>query len=233
MTVERTCQLNIKRAVKRLYDFVLSGALLIFLLPLMLCVALSVWLLLGRPILFRQTRTGLAGAYFTILKFRSMREPSSSAAYEADEIRLTKFGKLLRRSSLDELPELINVLKGEMSLVGPRPLLPEYLPRYDAFQFRRHEVRPGLTGWAQINGRNAISWEEKFILDVWYVDNWSLTLDSKILVTTLLKVLRREGISKGGHVTMPQFQGSSAQRPSIHQSDLSTGYSDLPPARKS
>ncbi|MGB9792451.1 MAG: sugar transferase [Thermacetogeniaceae bacterium] len=164
------------------------------------------------PVLFRQVRPGLHGKPFVIYKFRTMRK-----AYDEewrplpDEQRLTRLGKWLRSTSLDELPELLNVLKGEMSLVGPRPLLMEYLDRYTPEQARRHEVKPGITGWAQVNGRNAISWEEKFRLDVWYVDNWSLWLDLKIILITLWKVLKREGISASGHATMPVFRGQGEE----------------------
>ncbi len=163
---------------------------------------------MGAPVLFRQTRPGLRGKPFIMYKFRTMtdeRDPQGNLL--PDEQRLTRLGRFLRSTSLDELPELINVLKGDMSLVGPRPLLMKYLDRYTPEQFRRHEVKPGITGWAQVNGRNALTWEEKFKLDVWYVDNWNLWLDFKILLMTLVKVFRREGIGHGSQATMPEFRG--------------------------
>jgi len=165
-------------------------------------------ILLGRPILFQQKRIGLQGAPFTCMKFRTMTEAKDRAGNFLDDAkRLTRFGGCLRSISLDELPELFNVIRGEMSLVGPRPLIPEYLPRYNRFQRRRHEVKPGITGWAQVNGRNALTWEEKFELDVWYVDHKSLGLDLKILCLTFPIVLLRHGIQHEGHVTMPEFLG--------------------------
>jgi len=168
---------------------------------------------LGRPILFVQTRPGWCGEPFKMLKFRSMTDArDAQGRWLPDAERLTPLGKWLRRSSLDELPELVNVIKGDMSLVGPRPLLMQYLERYTPEQARRHEVRPGITGWAQVNGRNAISWEEKFRLDIWYVDNWSLVLDIKILWLTVVKVFRSEGISAADNVTMPEFMGSPDSR---------------------
>ncbi|MCS6923723.1 MAG: sugar transferase [Fimbriimonadales bacterium] len=191
-------------------DVLLSCAALALLSPLMLALALLVWRKLGRPILFRQLRPGLHGKPFVMYKFRTMTDARDAQGnLLPDSERLTPFGKWLRSTSLDELPELFNVLKGDMSLVGPRPLLMEYLDRYTPEQARRHEVKPGITGWAQIHGRNALSWDEKFQLDVWYVDNWSLWLDLKILWRTLWIVLRREGISAEGHATMPEFRGSS------------------------
>jgi lipopolysaccharide/colanic/teichoic acid biosynthesis glycosyltransferase len=198
--------------VKRLLDIV--GALIGLLLfsPLLLIVALLVRRNLGSPVLFRQTRPGLHSRPFQMLKFRSMRDslgPDGQAL--SDDQRLTRFGRWLRASSLDELPELWNVLKGDMSLVGPRPLLMEYLGLYTPEQARRHEVRPGMTGWAQVNGRNAISWEEKFSLDVWYVDHQSLILDTKILWLTVLYVVKRDGISAPGEATMTKFTGNSCR----------------------
>lgn len=195
--------------IKRLFDLVAAVlALLVFSVPL----AVLVWLIkknLGSPVLFTQERPGLNGQTFQLVKFRSMTDARDEHGHLLpDEVRLTSFGKKLRSSSLDELPELWNVIKGEMSLVGPRPLLVEYLPLYSPEQARRHEVRPGITGWAQVNGRNAISWEDKFKLDVWYVDNQSLWLDIKILWLTVKKVLLRDGISAAGDVTMPRFTGS-------------------------
>jgi lipopolysaccharide/colanic/teichoic acid biosynthesis glycosyltransferase len=195
--------------MKRLTDILLAGAaLLVALLP-MLALAALVRLRLGAPVLFRQKRPGLHGQPFMLLKFRTMLDArDASGGLLPDNERLTPFGRFLRSTSLDELPSLLSVLKGDLSLVGPRPLLMEYLPLYSPEQQRRHEVRPGITGWAQVNGRNAISWEEKFALDVWYVDNRSLLLDFRILALTLLKVFRREGISAAGEATMPRFTGS-------------------------
>jgi lipopolysaccharide/colanic/teichoic acid biosynthesis glycosyltransferase len=196
---------------KRTIDLVGAGVGLAALSPLALGIAVLVRLRLGSPVLFRQKRPGLHGETFEMLKFRTMREAFDAAGRPLpDAQRLTPFGRWLRSTSLDELPELWNVLQGEMSLVGPRPLLVEYLPRYSRFQARRHEVKPGITGWAQINGRNAISWDEKFRLDVWYVDHQSLWLDMQILATTFAKVLRRDGISAQDAATMPLFQGSQA-----------------------
>lgn len=195
--------------MKRLLDlFVAFVALLFLAFPLLALV----WLIrrkLGSPVLFLQVRPGLHGQPFTMVKFRTMTdERSPDGALLPDAQRLTQFGRFLRSSSLDELPELWNVLKGDMSLVGPRPLLMEYLPLYTPEQARRHAVRPGITGWAQVNGRNAISWADKFALDVWYVDNRSLWLDVRILLLTVRKVLVREGISAAGEATMPAFTGS-------------------------
>jgi lipopolysaccharide/colanic/teichoic acid biosynthesis glycosyltransferase len=192
-----------------MFDSILAAfALIILALPLLILT----WLIrrkLGSPVFFRQVRPGLQGQPFEMVKFRTMTdERGADGALLPDAVRLTPFGRFLRATSLDELPELWNVLKGEMSLVGPRPLLMEYLPLYTPEQARRHEVRPGVTGWAQINGRNAISWEDKFRLDVWYVDNRSLWLDVKILWLTVKKVLVRDGISAAGEATMPKFTGS-------------------------
>ena len=178
--------------------------------PLLLAVALTIGLTMGGPVIFSQVRPGLHGQPFRLFKFRTMREPTSEAErLSTDADRLTLLGRLLRATSLDELPELWNVLAGEMSLVGPRPLLTEYLPLYSSEQARRHEMRPGLTGWAQINGRNAIAWDERFRLDVWYIDNWSLGLDLRILLRTLFKVILREGISAEGEATMSRFTGNA------------------------
>jgi sugar transferase EpsL len=194
---------------KRLLDLIVSGFGLLFLLPILLGVALMVRLKLGAPIFFKQTRPGRNVKPFTMFKFRTMTdEMDGQGQLLPDDQRLTRFGKLLRSTSLDEFPTLINVLKGEVSLVGPRPLLMEYLPLYSPEQARRHEVRPGITGWAQVNGRNAISWEEKFKLDVWYVDNQSFWLDIKILWMTFAKVFKREGISQEGQATMEAFKGN-------------------------
>jgi lipopolysaccharide/colanic/teichoic acid biosynthesis glycosyltransferase len=196
--------------MKRLIDFIASFVGLIVLLPLIAILSLLIRIDLGAPILFGQLRPGMHGEPFRMIKFRTMRDAADSDGNPLpDSERLTKFGAFLRATSLDELPELWNVLKGDMSLVGPRPLLMEYLDLYTPEQARRHEVRPGVTGWAQVNGRNAISWEEKFKLDVWYVDNRSLWLDIKILFMTVKKVFVREGISADGHVTIEKFKGSS------------------------
>jgi sugar transferase EpsL len=200
-----------KAVFKRGLDLTLTIAALVLLAPIMIVVAVLVRLRLGAPVLFRQQRPGLAGRPFTMYKFRTMTDASDSAGRPLpDAERLTPFGRFLRSTSLDELPELINVLRGEMSLVGPRPLLTAYLERYSPEQMRRHEVRPGITGWAQINGRNAIAWEEKFALDVWYVDHLSLRLDLWIMVLTVWKTVRRDGISPRGHATMPEFDGARA-----------------------
>jgi len=198
--------------VKRLLDVLIAAGALFALSPLLLVISLAVARQLGRPILFCQQRPGLQGKPFKMYKFRTMRNAIGADGRSLpDEQRLTRFGALLRSTSLDELPELINVLRGEMSLVGPRPLLMEYLPLYSTEQARRHEVRPGITGWAQVNGRNAISWDEKFKLDVWYVDNRSIGLDLKILWRTVVKVFVREGISADGQATMEKFRGNGKQ----------------------
>lgn len=197
------------RRGKRWLDLALSCSVLAALaLPMVVLAVLVRWRL-GAPVLFRQTRPGLGGRLFEMVKFRSMTDArNAEGQLLPDNVRLTRFGRLLRATSLDELPELWNVLRGEMSLVGPRPLLVEYLDRYTPEQSRRHETLPGVTGWAQVNGRNALSWEEKFALDVWYVDHVSLALDLRILLKTVLKVLVREGVSAAGHVTAPVFLGS-------------------------
>ena len=198
-------------AVKRCFDIFVSAAGLILLSPLLLILALLVRVNLGSPVFFRQERPGLHEKIFRLYKFRSMRDAMDKNGNELpDEQRLGRFGRLLRASSLDELPELFNVLKGEMSLVGPRPLLVKYLPLYNAEQHRRHDVLPGITGWAQTHGRNAISWEEKFKLDVWYVDHWTPWLDLKILFLTVKKVFIREGISSENQATTEEFKGSKA-----------------------
>jgi len=198
---------------KRLFDLTLSSAALLVLAPVFLLLMLLVRFKLGSPIFFTQVRPGLNGKPFTMYKFRTMKdERDAEGNLLPDAQRLTSFGKFLRSTSLDELPELINVLKGDMSLVGPRPLLMEYLPLYTSEQARRHEVRPGITGWAQVNGRNAISWEEKFKLDVWYVDNQSFWLDIKILLMTVGKVLKRDGISAEGEATMQKFRGNDVDK---------------------
>jgi sugar transferase EpsL len=194
---------------KRLFDIVIACTGLIFFIPVLLVFSFLVAILLGRPVLFTQRRPGLKGKVFTIWKFRTMINAVDKAGnLLPDEQRLTRFGRFLRKSSLDELPGLVNVLKGDMSLVGPRPLLIEYLPLYSPEQARRHEVRPGITGWAQVNGRNALSWDEKFALDLWYVEHRSFILDLKILFRTVRKVLVRDGINAAGEATMPKFTGS-------------------------
>ena len=191
---------------KRFFDFLLSLAAMLLLSPVLLLLALLVGVKLGSPVFFTQTRPGLHGQPFEMIKFRTMTNArSADGALLPDAERLTRFGRFLRSTSLDELPELWNVLKGEMSLVGPRPLLMDYLPLYSPEQARRHEVKPGITGWAQVNGRNAISWEEKFQLDVWYVDNQSIWLDIKIIWLTFRKVLFRDGISPEDQEIMPRF----------------------------
>ncbi len=198
---------------KRAFDVSVALTALIVLLPLLVILAILVRVNLGAPIFFRQDRPGLHGKTFTLLKFRTMTSArDENGNLLPDEKRLTRFGQLLRSTSLDELPELLNVLRGEMSLVGPRPLLIEYLDRYSPEQARRHDVLPGITGWAQVNGRNAISWEKRFALDVWYVDHRSLWLDLRILARTVKKVVEREGISEEGHATMSMFMGSYAQQ---------------------
>ena len=194
---------------KRFLDLVLVLPAFVLVLPLLVVIAVLVWTRLGKPVLFRQDRPGFRGQLFTLYKFRTMNGARRDEEKPLpDEARLTPFGRFLRRSSLDELPELFNVIKGDMSLVGPRPLLPQYLERYTAEQARRHEAKPGLTGWAQINGRNALTWEEKFAMDVWYVDNRSFRLDLTIILKTISAVIRREGISAAGEATMPEFMGT-------------------------
>lgn len=196
--------------IKRILDLTLTLIAMIVALPVMAVVALLVWIKIGTPVLFKQPRPGFHEKIFTIYKFRTMRDAfDEQGKLLPDDQRLTRFGRILRTTSLDELPELFCVLKGEMSWVGPRPLLMQYLDRYSKEQHRRHLVLPGITGWAQVNGRNAISWEEKFALDVWYVDHWSIWLDLKILIMTVFKVLKREGISAKNQATMEEFQGSN------------------------
>lgn len=199
--------------MKRLLDIVVASTLLFLLAPLLVIVALTVRLSLGRPVFLRQRRPGLGGVPFELLKFRTMSNTvDDRGKLLPDEQRLRNVGRLLRQMSLDELPELINVINGDMSLVGPRPLLMQYLDRYTPAQARRHEVRPGITGWAQVNGRNSLSWEDRFALDVWYVDHLSLWLDLKILAITALRVIKRDGITAPGEATMSEFLG--AQRSS-------------------
>lgn len=199
--------------MKRLFDIVASFCALLLFSPLIALVSWRIRKNLGSPVFFRQTRPGLKGRPFEMVKFRTMKDAADvHGNILPDAERMTPFGNKLRSSSLDELPELWNVLKGDMSLVGPRPLLMKYLPLYSKEQARRHEVRPGVTGWAQINGRNAISWEDKFKLDVWYVDNRSFWLDFKILMLTVKKVLIKDGISASDHVTMPEFDGRNNEK---------------------
>ncbi len=198
---------------KRLFDLIFTVPGLLVLSPILLLTAVVVRWRLGSPVLFKQTRPGYQGALFSVYKFRSMSEARDrEGTLLPDDQRLGRLGRFLRSFSLDELPELLNVLRGEMSLVGPRPLLVQYLERYTTEQARRHAVLPGITGWAQINGRNALTWEDKFKFDVWYVDHWSLWLDVKILAISLWKVLTREGISQPGHATAEEFMGSKGDR---------------------
>jgi lipopolysaccharide/colanic/teichoic acid biosynthesis glycosyltransferase len=199
--------------IKRTFDVTVSCLALLFLLPILLMVALLVRLFLGKPVLFRQDRPGLNAKSFTLLKFRTMTYArDAKGELLPDSQRLTALGRLLRSTSLDELPELINVIRGEMSLVGPRPLLPQYLNRYTPEQMRRHEVKPGITGWAQIHGRNRLDWNQKFALDLWYVDHQSFWLDLSILAQTAKLVLTREGITKLGCATMPEFIGANVEQ---------------------
>lgn len=206
--------MKIKRNVysgfeKRVFDLMLAFPALLLFLPVLFITSVLVLCNLGSPIFYKQKRPGKDGVPFMLYKFRTMRnDTNKNGALLPDNKRLTRLGKFLRSSSIDELPELLNVVKGDMSLVGPRPLLIQYLHRYTPEQARRHEVKPGITGWAQVNGRNAITWEDKFKLDVWYVDNWSLWLDIKILWMTFIKVFKQEGISQEGQATMTLFTGS-------------------------
>ena len=194
--------------IKRSFDFIAASILLVLLAPLLAMIAVAVRFALGSPVLFRQTRPGLGGRPFVLVKFRTMRDALDANGLPLEDAqRLTPFGQFLRASSVDELPELWNVVCGHMSLVGPRPLLMEYLPRYTPTEHRRHEVRPGITGWAQVNGRNAMSWNERFAQDVWYVDHQSFTLDLRILARTVRQVFAAEGIAQPGHATMPRFTG--------------------------
>lgn len=205
---------------KRIFDLLLTSIGLLLISPLLVILAILVRLKLGAPVLFKQRRPGYRGKPFWIYKFRSMADLyDQEGNLLADELRLTKFGRFMRSASLDELPELFNVLKGEMSLVGPRPLLMQYLERYSPEQARRHEVLPGITGWAQIHGRNALTWEEKFRLDVWYVDHWSIGLDLRILAATLVKTARREGISQPGHATAEEFMGAPPAQPPLSEKE--------------
>lgn len=199
---------KLAKLVKEMADKIVSLIALFILSPILVTIGIMIRHRMGSPILFTQSRPGKDGKIFTFYKFRTMtNQCDADGNLLSDEQRLTTFGKLLRQTSLDELPQLWNVIKGDMSLVGPRPLLVKYLDLYTPEQARRHQVKPGITGWTQVNGRNSLSWENKFKLDVWYVDNWSLWLDFKILLLTIIKVLRREGISQLGHATMPEFKG--------------------------
>jgi lipopolysaccharide/colanic/teichoic acid biosynthesis glycosyltransferase len=196
--------------MKRLFDIVVGGGMLLILSPLLLVISLLVLLRMGRPVLFRQTRPGLHGAPFLMVKFRTMRDAQDRRGNPLpDEQRITRLGRILRATSLDELPELWNVLKGDMSLVGPRPLAMAYLPLYSPEQARRHDVKPGLTGWAQVRGRNAITWKQKFAYDVWYVDNRSLWLDIKIILMTIKVVGMRVGVAAGGQAEVESFNGTN------------------------
>jgi len=195
---------------KRIFDFIATSLGLILISPILLILSLSIWISLGSPIIFRQKRPGYLSKPFWIYKFRTMTDKrGEDGNLLPDSERITPVGHFLRTTSLDELPELLNIIRGEMSWVGPRPLLMDYLTRYSAEQIRRHNVLPGITGWAQINGRNLITWEDKFRFDVWYVDNWTFWLDIKILVITFWKVLKREGINQPGHATAEEFQGKN------------------------
>lgn len=201
--------LNKTPTIKRILDFVLSIIIMLVCLPVMLIVGLIIFLTEGKPIFFFHERPGKDGQPFKLIKFRSMRNARDAEGnLLPDGERITNFGNFIRKTSIDELPELINVLRGEMSLVGPRPLLMQYVDRYSPQQFRRHEVLPGITGWAQVNGRNTISWNEKFMLDIWYIDHWSVWLDIKILLLTVWKVISGEGISQAGRATMDEFMGN-------------------------
>lgn len=203
---------NFSKLLKIVLDIIVAAIALLLFSPLLLVVAIAIYITMGKPIIFSQPRPGQYGCIFTFYKFRTMTDKrDSDGKLLPDEQRLTAFGQFLRQTSLDELPQLWNILKGDMSLIGPRPLLVSYLDRYSPEQARRHQVKPGITGWAQVNGRNAISWQEKFNYDVWYVDNWSLWLDLKIVLLTVLKVLQREGINQPGRATMEEFKGNSSE----------------------
>ena len=205
--------------IKSVFDRSAAVCGLIILSPVFIGTSVLVWLSMGRPILFRQQRPGRFAKPFWLLKFRTLSDRADAGGkLFPDAERLTRVGRLLRATSLDELPQLWNVLRGDISLVGPRPLLMQYLPRYSPEQARRHDVMPGITGWAQINGRNALTWEEKFALDSWYVDNWNMILDLRILMLTLVRILRRDGISRAGHATMPEFMGAEVAV-SVYSSD--------------
>ncbi|WP_088431591.1 sugar transferase [Halomicronema hongdechloris] len=201
------------RTVKEFSDRMCAAIVLLICSPLIIAIAIAIYLKMGRPVMFSQPRPGKGSYIFTFYKFRTMtHDRDAQGVLLPDEARLTPLGQFLRKTSLDELPQLWNVLRGDMSFVGPRPLLVKYLERYTSEQSRRHEMKPGITGWAQVHGRNAISWEEKFKLDVWYIDHWNLWLDLRILSLTLFKVLQREGVSHPGQATMPEFQGRLSDR---------------------
>jgi sugar transferase EpsL len=198
------------KIIKRLFDFIVTLAAILLLGPIIIVIALLIKIGMGDPVFFRQERPGLHGKLFSICKFRTMsNECGEDGSLLADSKRITKLGAFMRKWSFDEMPQLFNILKGEMSLVGPRPLLVEYLSLYTPYQARRHEVKPGITGWAQVNGRNALSWDARFRLDVWYVDNQSFMLDMKILLMTIWKILKREGINQPGQATMEKFKGDT------------------------
>lgn len=202
-----------KKLTKRIVDVVIAAVTLVLLSPLLAIIGMTIRLSMGSPVLFCQLRAGFLGRPFRLVKFRTMTNNCDSQGHLlSDSERLTRAGRFLRRFSLDELPQLWNVLVGDLSLVGPRPLLAEYLPRYSVQQARRHEAKPGITGWAQVNGRNNVGWEERFELDVWYVDHWSFALDARILGLTLYKILTGEGIAHEGHVTMEEFLGNGHQQ---------------------
>ena len=206
-------QYGLPLKVKRTVDLIVSFVLLTAFSPLLFAVGILLFLTMGRPILFRQRRAGRYGRPFIVYKFRTMTgDRAAQGQPVTDRERVTRVGRLLRLFSIDELPQLWNVLRGDMSLVGPRPLLMQYLERYSAEEMQRHQVKPGITGWAQVNGRNATSWQERFALDVWYVENWRLALDARILVRTLWTVLAGEGVAHGGHVSMPEFLGSERNK---------------------
>ena len=206
-------QYGLPLKVKSAVDLIVSFALLTAFSPLLFAVGILVFLTMGRPILFRQRRAGRYGRPFIVYKFRTMTDERGAQGQRvADRERVTRVGRLLRLFSIDELPQLWNVLRGDMSLVGPRPLLMQYLERYSAEEMQRHQVKPGITGWAQVNGRNATGWQERFALDVWYVGNWSLALDARILVRTLWTVPASQGVAHGGHVSMPEFLGSERNK---------------------
>jgi len=212
--------MNCQRAIKRAIDVTVASLAIVVLSPVMLFLAAAIWLRLGWPVLFCQRRPGLHGRPFWLVKFRTMRDARDRQGRRLpDAERLTRLGRILRSTSLDELPELLNVLRGEMSLVGPRPLLMEYLDRYTPRQARRHEVKPGMTGWAQVHGRNAIGWHRRLALDAWYARHWSVLLDCRILLLTVVAVLGRRGVRAPGHATMPEFMGSrpkARSRPTSH-----------------
>jgi sugar transferase EpsL len=214
--------------LKRLFDLSVGAVALALMSPLIMLIGLLVAVFLGKPIVFRQERPGLNGRLFTLFKFRTMTEPVGlDGKLSSDSDRITTFGRLLRSTSLDELPELINVLRGEMSIVGPRPLLVRYLERYSPFQMRRHEVLPGITGWAQVNGRNALRWDHRFAMDVWYVDHQSLLLDLKIIVLTIWRIAKQDGIDQPGMVGASEFMGS----PIVETISIATGTVSCDPGK--